>query len=64
MKKLQVKLVRSLIGSKPNQRKTANALGLTKLQKTVIKSDTPTIRGMINVVAHLVEVTEVQEVSR
>jgi len=59
MKKLQVKLVRSLIGSKPNQRKTANALGLTKLQKTVIKSDTPTIRGMINVVAHLVEVTEV-----
>jgi large subunit ribosomal protein L30 len=58
MKKLQIKLVRSLIASKPNQRKTADALGLTKLQKTVIKSDTPTIRGMIKVVAHLVEVTE------
>ena len=59
MKKLQIKLVRSLIASKPNQRKTADALGLTKLQKTVIKSDTPTIRGMIKVVAHLVEVKEV-----
>lgn len=59
MKTLQIKLVRSLIGSKPNQRKTATALGLTKMQKTVIKSDTPTIRGMILVVAHLVEVTEV-----
>jgi large subunit ribosomal protein L30 len=58
MKTLQIKLVRSLIASKPKQRKTANALGLTKLQKTVIKSDTPTIRGMIKVVAHLVEVTE------
>jgi large subunit ribosomal protein L30 len=58
MKQLQIKLVRSVIGSKPNQRATAKALGLTKMQKTVVKPDTPTIRGMINVVAHLVEVTE------
>ena len=57
-KKLNIKLVRSLIASKPNQRATAKALGLTKLQKTVVKDDTPTIRGMINVVSHLVEVTE------
>jgi large subunit ribosomal protein L30 len=57
-KKLEIKLVRSTIGSLPNQRKTAKALGLTKLQKTVVKDDTPTIRGMINVVSHLVEVTE------
>lgn len=59
MAKLQIKLVRSTIGSKPNQRKTAIALGLTKLQKTVVKDDTPTIRGMINVISHLVEVKEV-----
>ncbi len=59
MAKLQIKLVRSVIASKPNQRATAKALGLTKLQKTVIKNDSPTIRGMINVVAHLVEVKEV-----
>lgn len=58
MKKLQIKLVRSTIGSLPKQRATAVALGLTKLQKTVEKDDTPTIRGMILVIAHLVEVTE------
>ena len=59
MKQLQIKLVRSTIASTPKQRKTAVALGLTKLQKTVVKSDTPTIRGMINVISHLVEVKEV-----
>lgn len=59
MAKLEIKLVRSTIASKPNQRKTAIALGLTKLQKTVVKEDTPTIRGMVNVISHLVEVKEV-----
>lgn len=58
MKQLQIKLVKSTIAGTPNQKKTAIALGLTKLQKTVVKSDTPTIRGMIKVVSHLVEVTE------
>jgi large subunit ribosomal protein L30 len=58
-KQLEIKLVRSTIAGTPNQRKTARALGLTKLQKTVVKSDNPTIRGMINVIAHLVEVKEV-----
>ncbi len=57
-KELHITLLRSTIASKPNQRKTAKALGLTKLHKTVIKQDTPTIRGMINVISHLVEVTE------
>ena len=59
MKKLEIKLVRSTIGGIPKQKKTVIALGLTRLQKTVVKSDTPTIRGMINVIAHLVEVKEV-----
>jgi large subunit ribosomal protein L30 len=59
MAQLQIKLVRSTIGSLPKQRSTAKALGLTKLQRTVIKKDTPTIRGMIHVIAHLVEVKEV-----
>ena len=58
MAQLQIKLVKSTIAGTPNQKKTAKALGLTKLQKTVVKTDTPTIRGMITVVAHLVEVTE------
>jgi large subunit ribosomal protein L30 len=58
MAQLQIKLVRSTIAGTPKQKKTAIALGLTKLQKTVVKTDTPTIRGMITVVQHLVVVTE------
>jgi len=57
-KELQITLKKSLIASTPKQRKTAQALGLTKRNKTVVKNDTDTIRGMINVVSHLVEVTE------
>ncbi len=60
MAKLQIKLVRGVQGSLPKQRATIKALGFRKLQQTVIKSDTPTIRGMINVVAHMVEVEEVK----
>jgi large subunit ribosomal protein L30 len=58
MAKLDIKLVRSTIAGTPKQKATAKALGLTKLQKTVTKEDTPTIRGMIRVIEHLVEVVE------
>ena len=59
MAQLEIKLVKSTIAGTPAQKKTAKALGLTKLQKTVVKTDTPTIRGMIRVVQHLVTVKEV-----
>lgn len=55
---LKIKLSRSAIGTKPNQRKTLIALGLTKREQVVEKQDTPQIRGMINVVKHLVTVEE------
>jgi large subunit ribosomal protein L30 len=58
MKTIQVTLVKSLIGSTPNQRKTAQALGLSKINQSVTRQDTPTIRGMINVISHLVSVSE------
>ena len=58
MKTIQITLVKSLIGSKPNQRKTAQALGLSKINQSVTRQDTPTIRGMINVISHLVSVSE------
>ncbi len=58
MAKLYITRRKSLIQSKPNQVKTAKALGLTKMHKTVIKNDTPTIRGMIDVISHLVDVVE------
>lgn len=61
MAKLQITLVKSAIGHKPNQIKTLKALGLTrKIQSTVVKEDNEAIRGMINSVAHLVEVKEVK----
>lgn len=58
MAKLQIKLVKSTIGYPKNQKLTAKALGLTKLNKTVEKVDNPQVRGMINTISHLVEVVE------
>lgn len=57
--KLEIKLTRSLIGRKPNQVKTAHALGLKKLNQVVVKEDNEAIRGMVNTIIHLVEVKEV-----
>ncbi len=58
MKTLEITLKKSLITTTPNQRKTAQALGLTKINKTVVKTDSETTRGMIRAIAHLVEVVE------
>ena len=60
MAKLQITLVRSLIGRNEKQRATVAALGLRKLHQTVVKKDNPAIRGMINRVSHMVKVEEVQ----
>ncbi len=59
--KLEIKLVRSLIGRKPNQVKTAKALGLTKINSVVIKDKNESIMGMIKTISHLVTVNEVTE---
>lgn len=61
MSKIQIKLVRSVIGTTPNQRKNVEALGLKKRESVVVKEDNAQIRGMINKVSHLVEVTEIVE---
>ena len=61
MSKIQIKLVRSVIGTTPNQRKNVEALGLEKRESVVVKEDNAQIRGMINKVSHLVEVTEIAE---
>jgi large subunit ribosomal protein L30 len=58
--RLEVTLKRSLIGRKPNQVKTAKALGLKKLNQVVVKEDNEAIRGMIKTISHLVEVQEVE----
>ena len=59
MTKLQITLTKSVIGSKPNQRKVVEALGLRKLNQTVEQADNAAIRGMITKVAHLVTVKEI-----
>lgn len=51
-------LVKSGIGSTRKIRATLTGLGLTKMQKTVTRKDTPEIRGMLAKVSHLVRVEE------
>ena len=60
-KKLAIKQVRSRIGRPGKHRRTLDALGLKRHQQTVIQNDTPAIRGMIDSIPHLLQVTEVEE---
>lgn len=57
-KTLKITLVKSTIGAIPKQKLTAEALGLTKLHKTVEQQDNAAIRGMIRKINHLVKVEE------
>ena len=54
--KLVVKQIKSAIGRKAYQRKTLIGLGLNKMNKEKTLEDTPSIRGMIEKVKHLVVV--------
>ncbi|GIO69481.1 50S ribosomal protein L30 [Paenibacillus sp. JTLBN-2024] len=60
MAKLQITLVRSVIGRPETQRTTVKTLGLRKLNSSVVHNDNPAIRGMINKVSHLVSVKEIE----
>lgn len=57
-KVIRIKLVRSPIGYTENQKRTVKALGLRKLNQVVEKEDSPAVRGMINTVSHMLEVSE------
>jgi large subunit ribosomal protein L30 len=57
---LKITLVKSTIGHKQNQKDTARALGLRKLNQTVIRPDNPQMRGMVFTIQHLVRVEEVE----
>lgn len=56
---LKITLVKSTIGQKQNQKDTAHALGLRKMNQTVIRPDNPQMRGMVFTIQHLVTVEEV-----
>ena len=57
--KLKITLTKSTIGAIPKHRKTVEALGLRKLNKTVEMPDNDAVRGMIQQVRHLVKVEEI-----
>lgn len=56
---LRIKLVKSIIGQTAKNRKIVASLGLRKMQQTVEHQDTPTIRGMVHKVKHMLEVETV-----
>lgn len=57
--KLKITLVKSTIGAIPKHRKTVQALGLKKMQKTVELPDNASTRGMVKQVQHLLKVEEI-----
>jgi large subunit ribosomal protein L30 len=56
--KLRVTLIKSGIGYAQDQKETLKALGLTRLNKTMVHNDNSSIRGMLDKVRHLVRVEE------
>ena len=56
MADLVIKQVRSANGTSPAQRETLRSLRLGRIGRTVERPDSPELRGMLNVVSHLVEV--------
>ena len=59
MTRIKVSQIRSGIGGKQNQRDTLRTLGLKRVGDVAVKEDRPEIRGMLQTVAHLVTVEEV-----
>ncbi|HOO22944.1 MAG TPA: 50S ribosomal protein L30 [Clostridia bacterium] len=60
MAQIKITLVKSKFGRIKNQTATIEALGLKKIGTSVVKEDSPAIRGMIDKVSHLVKVEEVK----
>ena len=59
MAQLKITWVKSGIGRPQNQRRIIQSLGLRRLNQSVVHSDSPTIRGMVQKVIHLLKVEEV-----
>ena len=58
MATIKIKQIKSRIGAPKDQKSTLDALGLRKISQIVEREDTPTVRGMILKVHHLVTVVE------
>ena len=60
MAKIKITQVKSIINTPAHQRKVLLALGIKKLNHSVVKEDTASIQGMIERVSHLVKVEKVE----
>ncbi len=58
MSKVKITLVKSLIKRPSTQKNTVKALGLTKLNSSVVKESTPVVKGMIDKVKHLLQIED------
>lgn len=56
---LKITQLKGVVGAKQNQKDSLRSLGLKRIRHSVVRPDTPEVRGMINVVRHLVVVEEV-----
>ncbi|MDR9362760.1 MAG: 50S ribosomal protein L30 [Microbacteriaceae bacterium] len=57
--RLKVTQIKSEIGGKQNQRDSLRTLGLKRIGDIVVKDDSPSVRGLVNTVSHLVKVEEI-----
>jgi len=58
---VKLRLVKSLIGVPDKQKRIVRALGLGKLNSSVVKKNSPQIRGMLEKVSHLVRAERVEK---
>ncbi|AIN81935.1 MULTISPECIES: 50S ribosomal protein L30 [Corynebacterium] len=56
---LKITQVRGTAGTKQKQKDSLRTLGLKRINDSVVRPDSPAVRGLVNVVRHLVEVEEV-----
>lgn len=61
MAQLKITLLRSTIGYNETQKRTAKALGLTKLGRTILRPDNDAVRGMVHAIEHLVKVERTED---
>jgi len=59
--RIRISLTKSLIGRPEKQRRIIRALGLRRINQSVLHEDTPSVRGMINKIPHMLKVEEYKE---
>lgn len=59
MANLKITQVKGVVGAIQRQKDTLRTLGLRKIGQSVMREDTPEVKGMVRAVAHLVTVEEV-----